>query len=43
MNGEYTAHYLAENRHKSLDIEALKHPESQTLQLLEIPINGWEK
>jgi hypothetical protein len=26
---------LAENRHKSLDIEALKHPESQTLQLLE--------
>jgi predicted ATPase len=35
VNGEYTAHYLAENRHKSLDIEALKHPESQTLQLLE--------
>ncbi len=35
VNGKYTAHYLAENRHKSLDIEALKHPESQTLQLLE--------
>jgi hypothetical protein len=34
-NNASSAHYLAENRHKSLDIEALKHPESQTLQLLE--------
>jgi predicted ATPase len=35
LNGEYTAHYLAENRHKSLDVQALKHSDSQTLQLLE--------
>lgn len=34
-NGEYTAHYLAENRRKDLHIEALKHPESITNQLLE--------
>ncbi len=35
LNGEYTAHYLAENRRKSLDVQALKHSDSQTLQLLE--------
>jgi predicted ATPase len=35
LNGEYTAHYLAENRHKSLNVQALKHSDSQTLQLLE--------
>lgn len=35
INGDYTAHYLAENRHRSLEIEPLKHPASQTLQLLE--------
>ena len=32
---EYTAHYLAENRHKSLTIKELKHRKSQTNQLLE--------
>ncbi len=35
INGEYTPHYLAEHRHQSLSIEELKHPASQTLQLLE--------
>ena len=35
IEGEYTAHYLAENRHKELRIEALKHSKSKTLQLLE--------
>jgi predicted ATPase len=35
LEGEYTAHYLSENKHKKLTIEALKHPESTTLQLLE--------
>jgi len=35
FRGEYTAHYLAENRRKSLNIEALKHPQSITNQLLE--------
>ncbi len=33
--GEYTAHYLAENRHKDINIKALKHSKSQTTQLLE--------
>ncbi len=32
--GEYTAHYLANNRHKEI-MEALKHPNSKTSQLLE--------
>ncbi|MCG3654991.1 AAA family ATPase [Aliarcobacter butzleri] len=32
--GEYTAHYLAKNRHKEV-ISALKHPKSQTVQLHE--------
>lgn len=35
FKGEYTAHYLAENRRKELKIEALKHPNSITNQLLE--------
>ncbi len=35
LNGEYTAHYLAENRHKVLDIKALQHPNAKTEQLLE--------
>lgn len=35
LNGEYSAHYLALNRHKNLNITALKHPESKTEQLLE--------
>ena len=35
MKGEYTAHYLAEKRHQLLHIEALKHPNSITNQLLE--------
>ncbi len=35
INGEYTAHYLAENRHPNLKVESLKHSNSQTLQLLE--------
>jgi len=35
LSGEYTAHYLANNRHKTLDIEALKHNNSLTNQLLE--------
>jgi len=33
--GEYTAHYLAENRRKNLNIKGLKHPRSITNQLLE--------
>lgn len=33
--GEYTAHYLAENRHQSLRITELKHPLSTTNHLLE--------
>lgn len=40
FNGEYTAHYLAENRQKTLAIEKLKHPESITNQLLE-NISKW--
>jgi predicted ATPase len=35
LNGEYTTHYLNENRHKPLHISALKHPNSVTEQLLE--------
>ena len=35
IHGEYTAHYLDENRHKELPISTLKHPEAKTLQLLE--------
>ena len=34
FKGEYTAHYLAKNRHKEV-ISVLKHPKSQTTQLLE--------
>jgi len=34
FKGEYTAHYLAVNRHKNV-IEKLKHPKSKTTQLLE--------
>ena len=35
LRGEYTAHYLAENRHQILKIEDLKHKNSETSQLLE--------
>lgn len=36
INGQYAAHYLAENRNQLLlNIEALKHPDSETLGLLE--------
>jgi len=35
FRGEFSAHYLAENRHKSLSIESLKHQNSKTNQLLE--------
>lgn len=35
FQGEYTAHYLAENRRKDLKIIELKHPDSVTNQLLE--------
>lgn len=35
FRGEYTAHYLFENRHKILNIVNLKHPNSVTDQLLE--------
>ncbi len=35
LEGEYTAHYLSENKHQKLTVEALQHPESKTLQLLE--------
>jgi len=35
IRGEYTAHYLDENRHKSLLIQKLKHPKSKTSHLLE--------
>ncbi len=35
LKGEYTAHYLAENRHQKLEIKGLQHPDSQTLLLLE--------
>jgi len=35
IQGEYTAHYLAKNKHKQIQIEALKHADSKTEQLLE--------
>lgn len=35
INGQYTAHYLAENRHQKLAINDLQHADSQTNQLLE--------
>lgn len=35
INGEYAAHYLAENQSKNLEITGLQHPAAQTLQLLE--------
>ena len=35
ISGEYTAHYLAVNRHKKIDISALRHLQSQTEYLLE--------
>jgi len=35
IRGEYTAHYLAKNKHKKIQIEVLKHSNSQTEQLLE--------
>ncbi len=35
FKGEYTAHYLAENRRKKLNIKQLIHPKSITSQLLE--------
>ncbi|QIR75282.1 DUF3696 domain-containing protein [Sulfurospirillum diekertiae] len=33
--GEYTAHYLDENRHKPLNIKALKHNDAKTDRLLD--------
>lgn len=35
ITGEYTAHYLAENKNKGLLLEGLKHKDSLTNQLLE--------
>ena len=35
IKGEYTTHFLAEYRHKKLEIEGLKHPDSGALQFLE--------
>lgn len=35
IQGEYTAHYLAKNKHKKIQIEALNHPDCKTEQLLE--------
>ena len=35
LRGEYTAHYLAEHRHKILEIKDFKHKNSETSQLLE--------
>ncbi|HHH54829.1 MAG TPA: DUF3696 domain-containing protein [Bacteroidetes bacterium] len=35
IRGEYTAHYLAKNKHKNIQIEELNHPNSKTEQLLE--------
>ncbi|MCU7837032.1 MAG: DUF3696 domain-containing protein [gamma proteobacterium symbiont of Taylorina sp.] len=40
LNGEYATHYLAENRHKILAIEKLKHPGTTTCQLLE-NVSAW--
>ncbi len=42
FQGEYTAHYLAENRRKDLKILELKHPDSVTNQLLE-NVSFWLK
>ncbi len=35
VHGEYTAHYLDENRRENLTIPELKHPNAKTSQLLE--------
>ena len=35
LRGEYTAHFLAENKNKNIFIAELKHPESKTNQFLE--------
>jgi len=35
IQGEYTAHYLAHNAHKKLEIEGLRHEKAITNQLLE--------
>lgn len=35
FKGEYAAHYLAENRHETLNITKFKHPDSTTEHLLE--------
>jgi predicted ATPase len=35
IQGEFTAHYLAQNIHKKLNIEALQHPQTITNHLLE--------
>ena len=34
-SGEYTAHYLAQNKNKKINILSLKHPNASTEQLLE--------
>ena len=35
IKGEYATHFLAEHKHQKLEINKLKHPDSQTSQLLE--------
>ncbi len=35
IQGEYTAHFLAQNKHKPIQLVALKHSNSKTEQLLE--------
>lgn len=35
LRGEYTAHFLAENKNKNISINELKHPKSKTNQFLE--------
>jgi predicted ATPase len=40
FNGEYATHYLAENRHKILNIKQFKHPNTATEQLLE-NVSAW--
>lgn len=35
VHGEFTAHYLDENRHKDLHLNVLMHPDATTSQLLE--------
>lgn len=35
VHGEFTAHYLDENRHKELHLNVLMHPDATTSQLLE--------